>query len=84
MALSALWYLGKEDVNAEVVGRIREGLSEEEFEKLRSSRMPAWMASAIDQYGRKPTGSGAKNRVQLEPKPPEIMSEIRWRGQLSY
>ena len=63
MALSALWYLGRENVDAEVVRRIREGLSEEAFEKLRASSMPAWMASAIDQYGRKPTGSGAKNRV---------------------
>ncbi|WJW74319.1 DUF6088 family protein [Thiohalobacter sp. IOR34] len=52
MALSALWYLGKENVDAEVVRRIREGLSEEEFEKLRASSMPAWMASAIEQYGR--------------------------------
>ena len=60
MALSALWYLGKENVDAEVVRRIREGLSEEAFERLRASRMPAWMASAIDQYGREPTGSGAK------------------------
>ncbi len=63
MALSALWYLGKENVDAQVVKRIREGLSEEEFEKLRASNMPAWMASAIEQFGREPTGSGAKNRV---------------------
>jgi len=63
VALSALWYPGKENVNAEVVRRIREGLSEEEFEKLRASSMPAWMARAIDQYGREPTGSGTKNRV---------------------
>lgn len=50
LALSALWYLGKENVDAEVVRRIREGLSPEEFETLRSSRMPAWMASAIENH----------------------------------
>lgn len=50
LALSALWYLGKDNINAEVVRRIREGLSSEEFETLRTSRMPAWMASAIDNY----------------------------------
>lgn len=47
-ALSALWYLGKGNINEEVVRRIRQGLSAEEFETLRTSRMPAWMASAID------------------------------------
>lgn len=47
MALSALWYLGKENVGENTIERIREGLSEEEFEILRRSKMPAWMASAI-------------------------------------
>ncbi|MCH8552915.1 MAG: DUF6088 family protein [Natronospirillum sp.] len=50
LALSALWYLGKDNINTEVVRRIREGLSSEEFETLRTSRMPAWMASTIDNY----------------------------------
>jgi hypothetical protein len=49
LALSALWYVGKDGINAQVVRRIREGLSAEDFETLRASRMPAWMASAIDQ-----------------------------------
>lgn len=52
LALSALWYLGKDNVDAEVVRRIREGLSPEEFETLRSSRMPTWMASAIENHTR--------------------------------
>lgn len=47
MALSALLYLGKGQVNAEVVERIREGLSDEEFEKLRSSSMPAWLRQLV-------------------------------------
>lgn len=50
LALSALWYLGKDNINAEAVRRIREGLSTEEFETLRTSKMPAWMACAIENY----------------------------------
>lgn len=50
LALSALWYLGKENVNTDVMRRIEEGLSEEEFETLQSSRMPAWMSEAFRQY----------------------------------
>lgn len=50
LALSALWYLGKNNISTEVVKRIQEGLSEEEFETLLSSRMPAWMSEAFRQY----------------------------------
>jgi len=50
LALSALWYLGRDNINAEVMRHIEEGLSEEEFETLRSSRMPAWMSEAFTQY----------------------------------
>ncbi|EMP54247.1 hypothetical protein MSNKSG1_16751 [Marinobacter santoriniensis NKSG1] len=50
LALSALWYLGKENVNVEIVRRIRDGLSKEEFETLQSSRMPAWMSEIFRQY----------------------------------
>lgn len=50
LALSALWYLGRENVDAETVRRIRAGMSPEEFEVLRNSKMPAWMARAIESY----------------------------------
>lgn len=50
LALSALWYLGKNNISTEVVKRIKEGLSEEEFETLLSSRMPAWMSEVFRQY----------------------------------
>lgn len=50
LALSALWYLGKDNIDAEAVRRIREGLSTEEFETLRTSKMPAWMANAIEAH----------------------------------
>lgn len=50
LALSALWYLGKSNVSAEVLKRIKAGMSEEEFETLRSSNMPACMAEAFREY----------------------------------
>ncbi len=50
LALSALWYLGKDHVNAKAVSRIKSGLSTEEFERLRSADIPAWMAAALDGF----------------------------------
>ena len=47
---AALWYLGENNINTDVMRRIEEGLSEREFETLRSSRMPAWMSEAFRQY----------------------------------
>ena len=47
-ALSALWYLGKNNVNPETVATIATALGPAEFEKLRSAAMPAWMAKALD------------------------------------
>ena len=47
-ALSALWYLGKSNVTPEVVARIEGTLGPEEFQRLRSADMPAWMAKALD------------------------------------
>jgi hypothetical protein len=52
LALSALWYLGKEAVNVEVLEAIRKGLSTEEFETLKRTDMPAWMSDALHQYGK--------------------------------
>lgn len=52
LALTALWYLGKEQVNAETIRRIREGLSAEEFKTLRSTSMPGWMSQAIETYSK--------------------------------
>lgn len=50
LALSALWYLGKDHANSEAVSRIKSGLSEEEFEKLRSADLPKWMVVALDGF----------------------------------
>lgn len=46
LALSALWYLGKENVTAQTIERIKLKLSPHEFEALcqETHRMPAWMA----------------------------------------
>ena len=52
LALTALWYLGKEQVNTETIRLIQEGLSSKEFEILRSTSMPAWMACAIETYSK--------------------------------
>ena len=47
LALSALWYLGKDNVTPETVATIESALGPREFEKLRSADMPAWMANAL-------------------------------------
>ena len=50
LALSALWYLGKDNVNTEVVSKIKSGLSAEEFETLKSANVPAWMSAALNGF----------------------------------
>ena len=50
LALSALWYLGKNNVNPNVIQAIRESLTAEEFKTLRSADIPIWMASAMESY----------------------------------
>ena len=50
-ALSALWYLGKDNVTAETVATIEAALGPAEFEKLRSADMPAWMQKAFAAAG---------------------------------
>ena len=46
-ALSALWYLGKDNVPPETVAAIEAALGPAEFRRLRSADMPAWMTKAI-------------------------------------
>jgi hypothetical protein len=52
MALTALYYLGKEEVTPTVVGEIRKKLAPAEFEKLRTSTtiMPSWMSDVFYRY----------------------------------
>ncbi|MBS2008512.1 MAG: type IV toxin-antitoxin system AbiEi family antitoxin domain-containing protein [Cyanobacteria bacterium SZAS TMP-1] len=52
LAVSALWYLGKEQVRAETFAKIRNQLSEAEYEQLKATApmMPAWMSDALLRY----------------------------------
>ena len=51
-ALSALWYLGKNNVTPETVATIEAALGPAEFERLRAADMPAWMTEAFAGAGR--------------------------------
>ncbi len=46
-ALSALWYLGKDNVTPETVAMIEAALGPSESKKLRSADIPAWMQKAF-------------------------------------
>ncbi len=52
IALTALWYLGKEQVTPHTIAKLKQRLIIAEFEKLLSKKkhMPAWMASAVTSY----------------------------------
>lgn len=52
MAVSALWYLGKEQITNEVFETIRAHLSKKEYEVLKAAapQMPSWMANALHRY----------------------------------
>lgn len=52
VALSALWYLGKEQVTPETIETIRSKLPPKEFEALKAAKasMPAWMADVFHGY----------------------------------
>lgn len=52
MAISALWYLGKEAVGHEVFAVIRSRLTDIEYEELKASApyMPVWMSNALLRY----------------------------------
>ena len=50
-AISALWYLGKDNVTPETVATIEAALGPAEFEKLCSADMPAWMQKAFTAAG---------------------------------
>ena len=52
LALSALWYLGKEGVTPDAVATVAVALSREQFQRLRSAKMPAWMADALSAHSR--------------------------------
>ena len=50
VALSALWYLGKGNVNSETISMIKSGLTTKEFETLSAANVPAWMTAAFNEF----------------------------------
>ena len=48
LALSALWYVGRDYVNAAVVSQIKSCLTDEDFKRLQSADMPLWMKTALN------------------------------------
>lgn len=50
LALSALWHLGKGNVDSNVIEAIRAGLTKEEFNTLKNADMPAWMGDALRRF----------------------------------
>ena len=50
-AVSALWYLGKNNVTPETIARIEAALGPAESRKLRSADMPVWMQEAFAAAG---------------------------------
>jgi len=47
MVLTALHYIGKEGLSAQVVSKIASALSSEELNKLQACKIPEWMRSAL-------------------------------------
>lgn len=55
LAILALWYLGKKQMDSQIIGKIQKKLSAIEFKKFLSSQeyMPAWMSNLVLQYKNK-------------------------------
>ncbi|MCY4186643.1 MAG: DUF6088 family protein [Rhodobacteraceae bacterium] len=50
LALAALWYLGKKNVNSDIIGALRAKLTAEEFATLKNANIPTWMVDALARY----------------------------------
>ncbi len=50
--LALLWYLGKKQLNAAILYKIRKGMNRKEFEMLSACSMPAWMGVIIKQQNK--------------------------------
>jgi len=60
IALTALWYLGKQAVTLATIAMIRSALSAEEYERLRSAMamMPDWMRTVFAKYEQETSDAG--------------------------
>lgn len=47
MAVSAMYFLGKDIINEKAVEQIKSNLTEEQFEKLKTMKLIGWMKSAL-------------------------------------
>lgn len=52
LALSALWFLGKENLNSNIVKKVMGKLSETEQQELLDAEKPAWMTTALNNYNK--------------------------------
>ncbi|MEE8058489.1 MAG: DUF6088 family protein, partial [Pseudomonadales bacterium] len=50
LALSALWYMGKESLSQNTIEQVCSQLGPGELQELLAADMPAWMATALDNY----------------------------------
>lgn len=52
LVISALWYLGKNHINDEVINTIKQRVTEKQFSELlkHTNQMPVWMAIPFKQY----------------------------------
>jgi hypothetical protein len=51
LAFAALWYMGKQQVTAEVLKKVRERLTSSEFSELRgSAQLPPWLSVAFQKF----------------------------------
>jgi hypothetical protein len=59
LALTALWYLGKEHVNTNTIKTIREKLAPEAFEEFKAETrsMPAWLTGTLRRYEQEVAGA---------------------------
>lgn len=57
MVLAALWYLGKEGVNQEVLATIANNLSPEVLAEVQAANIPEWMSKAIASYQATPVSA---------------------------
>lgn len=54
LAITALWYLGKRQVNEKTIAQIKSQLTEKEYAELVNNinQMPVWLANIIQKYSR--------------------------------
>ena len=52
LVITALWYLGKDHVNANIICAIKQRLNEKQFSEVtkHTHQMPIWMADTFKQY----------------------------------